>query len=625
MPAILPPNSAYTYCAELSIDGAERVRFDKPVITWVDNFLGFDVGGIVPVGYYDRDRGVWVPSENGVVVKLLDTDTDGIVDALDADGDDQPDDLNSNGSYSDEVVGLDDSVRYPPGSTFWQVAMTHFTPSDWNWPYGPPQDAIPPNPEGETDADQQKDEEKDCQGQTSSFVEQRSRIFHEDIPILGTDMTLHYASNRVEGYKTSISVPASGETVPNSLKRIIVNVKVAGRKLEQVLDPLPNQKAEFNWDGLDHLGRTVVGATTAHVSIGFVYDAVYYIPASLYQAFAQAGLSPTNIRARQEVTSWRRSNITVYQANGSGTISEGWTLSAHHHLSPVDISILYKGDGSIGRNNAIIIDTVAGNGSWGYSGDGGPATEAMLSYPRGVAVDASGNIYIADLYNHRIRKVDTSGIITTVAGNGDEGYSGDGGPATEAMLDFPFGVAVDASGNIYIGDTHNYRIRKVDTSGIITTVAGNGAWGYSGDGGPATEAMLDFPCDVAVDASGNLYIGDVYNQRIRKVDTSGIINTVAGNGSWGYSGDGGPATEAQLHGPFGVTVDASGNLYIADYDNQRIRKVDTSGIITTVAGNGSRGYSGDGGPATDAMLNHPRDISCQALVSTKKPSTLIQV
>ena len=192
------------------------------------------------MGYYDRDRGFWVPYENGVVVQLMDTDSNGIVDALDADGNGQPNDLNNNGSFSDEVKGLGDSERYAPGSMFWRVAVTHFTPWDCNWPFGPPLDAVSPNPEGQPDADQQKDEEKDCKGHISSFVEERSRIFHEDIPIPGTDITLHYASNRVEGYKTVINVPVSGNEVPASLKQIIVSVGLAGRTFKQILEPLPN-------------------------------------------------------------------------------------------------------------------------------------------------------------------------------------------------------------------------------------------------------------------------------------------------------------------------------------------------------------------------------------------------
>ena len=266
-----------------------------------------------------------------------------------------------------------------------------------------------------------------------------------------------------------------------------------------------------------------------------------------------------------------------------------------------------------------IITTVAGNGTQGYSGDGGRATSAEFDFPCGVALDASGNLFIADGANSRIRKVGTNGIITTVAGNGFNsgpgmggGYSGDGGPATSAELSWPGDVALDASGNLFIPDEGNQRIRIVGTNGIITTVAGNGTRGYSGDGGPASNAELNYPIDVAVDASGNLYIADQYNNRIRKVGTNGVITTVAGNGTQGYSGDGGPATSAELNQPEGVALDASGNLFIADFGNSRIRKVGTAGMITTVAGNGTPSYSGDGGPATSAELQYPSAVAVGA-------------
>ena len=229
------------------------------------------------------------------------------------------------------------------------------------------------------------------------------------------------------------------------------------------------------------------------------------------------------------------------------------------------------------------------------------ATSASIGRPEGVAVGLAGEVYFTG-YGHSVYRIDARGVLTRVAGNGRVGFSGDGGPATSAQLFDPRGVAVDAAGNLYIADSYNNRIRKVATNGIITTVAGNGSEGYSGDGGPATSAQLYDPRGVAVDAAGNLYIADDVNQRIRRVGRNGIITTVAGNGSSGYSGDGGSATSAQLAGPSGVAVDAAGNLYIADVDNNRIRKVGTNGIITTVAGNGSEGYSGDGGLATSAQL-----------------------
>jgi trimeric autotransporter adhesin len=263
-----------------------------------------------------------------------------------------------------------------------------------------------------------------------------------------------------------------------------------------------------------------------------------------------------------------------------------------------------------------IITTVAGDGTIEYKGDGGLATSAGLYFPYGVAVDASGNIYIADYYNHRIRLVTKStGIITTVAGDGIAGYTGDGGLATSAGLNYPQGVAVDASGNIYIVDTSNSRIRLVTKStGIITTVAGDGTIEYKGDGGLATSAGLYYPYGVAVDASGNIYIADTVNGRIRLVTKStGIITTVAGDGSILYKGDGGLATSAGLYSPFGVAVDASGNIYIADTVNSRIRLVTKStGIITTVAGDGTVGYKGDGGLATSAGLSTPYGVAVDA-------------
>jgi sugar lactone lactonase YvrE len=255
------------------------------------------------------------------------------------------------------------------------------------------------------------------------------------------------------------------------------------------------------------------------------------------------------------------------------------------------------------------LTVAAGTGLQGFSGDGGPATSASLSLPFGVAVDGTGNLFIADTSNRRIRKVDPSGTITTVAGNSLCCFSGDGGPATSALLRFPGGVAVDGIGNLFIADSGNARVLKVDSSGIITTVAGNGSFGFSGDGGPATNALLFNPLGVAVDGAGNLFIADTSNRRIRKVDSSGTITTVAGNGSDGFSGDGGPATSASLADPWGVALGGAGNLFIADRDNRRIRRVDSSGIITTVAGNGLSGFSGDGGLATSASLNFPVDVA----------------
>ena len=255
-----------------------------------------------------------------------------------------------------------------------------------------------------------------------------------------------------------------------------------------------------------------------------------------------------------------------------------------------------------------ILSVVAGSGLPGYSGDGGPAVNAALNAPLGVAIDGAGNIYIGDSLNYVVRKVSTSGIITTVAGNGRAGYSGDGGSATAAELR-PGDIVLDATGNLFIADNLNNVVRKVSLSGIITTVAGNGTKGYSGDEGLATAAELATYSGglfggLAVDGSGNLYIADYANFRIRQVSPDGMIHTVAGTGEFGESGDGGPATAAELCAPNGVSVDGAGNLFIAETCNiGRIRKLSPDGNITSVAGNGDEGDSGDGGPATSAALN----------------------
>ena len=261
------------------------------------------------------------------------------------------------------------------------------------------------------------------------------------------------------------------------------------------------------------------------------------------------------------------------------------------------------------------ITTVAGTGERGYSHseNGSPAVEAQLNYPEDVAVDNAGNLYIADTWNRMVRRVDAGGTITTVAGNGGRGFGGGGRPAVRVSLNYPAGVAVDSSGNLYIAEIDQNRVHRVDVLGVLTTVAGTGEKGYSGDGGTAVEARLNGPRGVAVDGSGNLYFADRGNRRIRRVDASGTITTVAGIGESGYSGDGGPAAGAWLHTPEGVTVDGAGNLYIADTWNDRIRRVDVSGTITTVAGTGESGYSGDGGPATAAWLYHPRGVAADGL------------
>jgi len=265
-----------------------------------------------------------------------------------------------------------------------------------------------------------------------------------------------------------------------------------------------------------------------------------------------------------------------------------WTLL----LSTLLFSIFSEGQ---------IITTFSGGGP--TTGDGGPATAALINDPCQLNFDRAGNLYIASGVDYRIRKISPTGLITTIAGTGVQGYSGDNGPATAAQFNFPNGVALDTSGNIFVSDDLYGSIRKIDAAtGIITTICGNDVAGYSGDNGPATAAKLYGPLGICFDRIGNLYIADDENNVVRKINSSGIITTVAGTGTYGYNGDGIIATNAQLYSPSDVQADDSGNIYIADGGNARIRKVDTSGIISTYAGTGVATYIGDGMPATSAQF-----------------------
>ncbi|MEI8280041.1 MAG: T9SS type A sorting domain-containing protein [Bacteroidota bacterium] len=315
-----------------------------------------------------------------------------------------------------------------------------------------------------------------------------------------------------------------------------------------------------------------------------------------------------NVAIAQNITTVAGTGVAGFNGNYIPAISAELNIPAGIVLDPA--GNLYIADNANQRVRKVspsgIIKTIAGNTIAGYTGDGGIDTVAQLNTPRGLAMDLAGNLYIADANNHCIRKINTSGIITTIAGNGIPGFYGDNGPAASCYLNFPSSIACDASGNIYVSDLNNQRIRKIASSGIITTIAGTGVQGYNGDNILAINAQLNNPTGIATDAAGDLYIADEYSHRVRKIDhITNMITTIAGTGNWGFNGDGGPATNALLSAPYGVCVDPMGNVYIAEYSNQRIRKVTPSGIISTVVGNGVATYGGDGGPASSAQVNNP--------------------
>jgi len=304
----------------------------------------------------------------------------------------------------------------------------------------------------------------------------------------------------------------------------------------------------------------------------------------------------------------------VYDYTGYGGPATAASFKSPYGLA-VDannnVYIADQGNHRIEKIDAVtgIITSIAGTGTEGYSGDGGQATAAELSEPSAVMIDNSNNIYITEFVNNVVRKITPSGTITTFAGNGVAGYSGDGGPATDAQMYQPAGITFDGFGNIYIEGSGV--VRKVSPEGIITTYVGGGS--DVGEGVPATNAYLNNPTGITMDGSGNLYISDTWGSRIRKVNSSGVINTIGGNGVSGYSGDGGPATDAQIGFPYGITVDGSGSVYFTDYINWDIRKIDNAGIISTVAGNGIEGFSGDGGVPTAAEFDLPLSVALDGL------------
>jgi RHS repeat-associated protein len=651
MPAPLPPSSGYTYAVELSVDeavevGAEEVRFTKPLYTYVDNFLGFSVGEHVPSGYYDKEKGQWVPAQDGRVIKILSI-TNGLAD-LDVDG--------SGAAASGEALtqlGITDEERqklanlYAAGQSLWRVPVEHFTAWDFNWPYGPPDDAESPPGDGSGgDTD-----DSDCQG--GSIIECQNQTLREHVGLSGAPFDLYYGSDGVKGRKASrtVNIKVSGERVPSKAIGISLKIWVAGQLIEHRLAAAPNQTRSFTWDGKDAYGRPIVGERDLTYLACYVYKPVLYDAASSFnQSFGNPGVRGAHIEGwnRSTVNVCRSGSVKVSSWDDRGQGLGGWTPDILHQYDPAGKSLqLGSGDWRTAESIPNVITTAAGTGVRGAAGDGGPATEAQIGWVRGMDVAADGSVYLSDTTNGRIRRItpdgkintviqaaggpygiavapddtiyfvergnqrvrrlDPDGIVTTVAGTGAQGFSGDGGPATEAKLNDPWGLALAPDGSLYIADTFNNRVRKVSTDGIITTVAGRG-WtsGPIGDGGPATQALIH-PFGIAVGPDGALYIADNDLSRIRRVGPDGIISTIAGGGA--TLGDGGPATQASVSGPLDVDVEPDGAIYIAESSGGRIRYVNPEGIITTVAGTGGPGSTGDGGPATQAQITQPFTVA----------------
>ncbi|MFL6139472.1 MAG: RHS repeat-associated core domain-containing protein [Frankiaceae bacterium] len=620
MPGELPPMSGYTYAADYTVDeamaaGATRVNFDQPIAAYTDNFLGFPVGTPVPVGYYDETRHAWVASQDGRVVKVVGV-ADGMVN-VDVDGDGTAD-----GADQLDALGITDVERfqlaalYGPGDSLWRVQISHFTPWDCNWPYGPPPGAQPPSVP--TPPAQPK---SDCH-QSGSIIGCEGQTLGEEIGVPGTQISLRYDTSREPGYRNVLRVPLTEASLPDNLARVDLRIDVAGRTFTRSFAPAANLSYAYTWNGTDAFGRQLPGVQTAQVDVGYTYHATYYAPAAKASdshdsigTFGLPGSVPiTADRSALEVTLHQVWQTPVGQVTGDVRQSlGGWTLSDLHSYDS-DQHVLAMGDGTWRSAGDLLtaIRTVAGNGSDAYAGDGGAATAAALGRASDVAAGSDGSIYLVDSEFAVVRRVDPDGAIETVAGGGTpvDGV-GDGGPATDAALDEPVSVAVTRDGSLLIADVGSDTVREVALDGTISTVAGGGAPDDGlGDDGPATDAALADPHGVAVDAAGEIYVADSGHDRVRRISPDGIITTVAGGGSPADGvGDGGPATNAALSFPLDVAVDSQGQLYIADTDHDRVRLVTTDGRIRTVAGDGVFGDGGDGKAATAAHVGDPAGLA----------------
>jgi RHS repeat-associated protein len=611
MPAVLPPNSAYTYCAALSVDeaenpGAAQVDFSQPVHLYVENFLNFPVGIPVPNGYLNRATGLWQAEKSGVVVKILSI-TGGAAN-LDVDGDAAAD----TGAKL-TALGVTDAERqqltgkYAAGQSLWRIPLMHFSTVDANWPGSRSGPAGGPNG-GPPFTPPPPDKDDDPPG----FFVQSQRSF-ERIGIAGTPFTLNYHSNRVSGYKAGnrVRVPLSGASLTGAVQRIDLEVSVAGRVFTQEFAPAANLSTDFIWDGRDAYGRDAVGAQPATVKVSYAYPGVYSSTRTFGAngEFVLAG-NPT----REETTTSTTHKVTLGNFDIRRQSIGGWTLDVHHVYDPTERR-LYLGDGSVRSVGSVSngVSTAVGSGgafTAGFQNDGIKAADARLLRPAFAAVAADGTLYFTDANLHQIFRVDPDGTQRVIAGTAlSGGYNGDERPARDALLSAPFGIAVAPDGTVYFNDGGNRRTRSITPDGIIHTVAGDGVDGYSGDGGPARSARTGLCVNLSRAADGSLFISDSNKHAIRRVSTTGIITTVAGNGTRGFSGDGGLATAAQLGFPLGTALDREGNLYIVDGENRRIRRVGTDGIITTIAGDGTGAANptdaaGDGGPAIAAKIGH---------------------
>jgi RHS repeat-associated protein len=575
MPAELPLGTGYTYAVELSVDeaiaaGATGVEFSQPVPLYVENFLGFPVGGQVPIGYYDRSLSTWVPEDDGRIVEILGV-TGGLAD-LDVDGSGQP---ASGAALSALAITVEEQERlaqlYAVGDTLWRVRLPHFSYIDLNWPSSSPCVGECPVPPIVVPQIEHKVED-DCE-RSGSIIECQNQTLGESLGVTGTGMTLDYRSDRVPGRQSAYTIEVPIGAVPPTALAVRIEITVAGRVNEIVLPPTPNQTYSHVWDGRDAYGRIVLGKRTARVRVAYDYPAQFTATQNQVRTFGLPGLENNGALVelrpgRRDLSVWRApvlGEVGTFDARAAGL--GGWTLSAHHLFDPVTRTV-YFGDGSerkLPSKSRTALDHLT------------------FGFPRHVDVDAKGRLYVADPGSHVVWRVDPqTGAGTIIAGTGVAGFSGDGGPATMANLNTPHGVAVDGLGNVYIADMLNHRIRRVRRNGVIETVAGTGQAGFDGEVGVAPLAKFDQPREIEVGPDGSLYVVDFNNDRIRRIRPGatpsgfGMVVTAVGGKppiATGPPVEGMYALRAILDDVYDIAVNGSGDIYFVMWARSAVFRV----------------------------------------------------
>jgi RHS repeat-associated protein len=638
MPAELPPTTGYTYCVELSADeaiaaGATEVQFSKALPFYVENFLGFAAGTIVPVGYYDRQRVAWVPSDNGIVLKVVSV-TNGLAN-LDLNGDGVADDPTSLGIDTAERQTL--ASLYAPGQSLWRVPVTHFTPFDENWPRVPleitPGDAVPPSqPQPLWIPAPSSDDSSGCTNGAST-VNCYTATLSESIPIVGTPFFLEYDSARVAPTQNSMTITLSGATIPASLKRIDLAITVAGTKRTLNFAPQMNLKYDFTWDGLDVFGRRAPGAREAGVLLSYVYDSVYARPVPTGKAWNDYTLQSTGVKGRTEITMSQAFTIRLGHFDVTTAGFGTWTFSPQRFYDGRGGAIYDGGggqrNGDPNQTGQLAVTTYAGNMSFRYSGDGGPATQAGINVPNYLAAGPDGAVYLCDtnVFNGctRIRRVDpNTHIINTVAGNGTNGFTPDGSFALGNPI-AARSLSVGPDNTLYFLDGN--RVRRI-VDGLLITIAGNGSptnGVLPPEGAVATQVPMT-PIALAVGRDGTVYISQ--NPGVSRITSDGRISTalvfrtmqalavgpggelygadsfavfriIAGTmkviGGVPFGGpnlpplvDGQPATSGTMSRPSSLDVAPDGTVVVSEVGGSipRIRAIGTNGIATTIMGTG---------------------------------------